>query len=171
MSQAEQHDQVESDQKSGRAWLWPVGVVGMLCVSLSVCAITVVAAVSDPSYAIEDDYYQKAVDWDRDRDLQAASDKLGWNAELTISTDGQIVVTITDAHGQTVDSAAVRATAFHHARRGLAEELTLTPQGNGRYVAMLDQPREGQWQVRLQASLGRDRFLHTEDLYTKSGTP
>lgn len=171
MSRTEQHDRVESDPKGGRSWLWPVGVVGMLCVSLSVCAITVVAALSDPSYAIEDDYYQKAVDWDRDRDLQAASDKLGWNAQLTISTDGQIVVTITDAHGRTVDNASVRATAFHHARRGFAEELSLTPQDKGRYVAMLDQPREGQWQVRLQASLGRYRFLHTEDLFTTSGTP
>ena len=44
--------------------LWPLGVVGMLGVSLSVCAFTVVAATSDKSFAVEDDYYAKAVAWD-----------------------------------------------------------------------------------------------------------
>jgi nitrogen fixation protein FixH len=171
MSHDGHHDPAGGDAVGRRAWLWPLGVVGMLCVSLSVCAITVLAAVNDPSYAIEDDYYQKAMDWDRERAFRIVSDRLGWRATIAITNIGQVAVVLTDAEGRPIDNASVRATAFHHARRGLAEELTLQARGEGRYVATLSHPREGQWQVRLRASLGRDRFLHTEDLFTRNGTP
>lgn len=154
-----------------RAWRWPLAVVGILGVSLTVCAITVVAAVSDPSYAIEDDYYQRAVDWDHERDLQAASDRLGWRADVIVSDDGIITAVMTDANDQPIDNAAVRVTTFHHARRGLAQDLTLQPRGNGRYVGTLAQPRSGQWQVRLRAAVGPDQFFQTQDLFTQATTP
>lgn len=158
--------------RSGRAWVWPVAVVGMLSVSMTVCAITVIAAVSDPSYAIENDYYQKAVDWDQSREIQRASEQLGWECDATLVTDrGVLTITLQDEEGVWITDASVRATVFHHARRGDAQQLVLTSQGDGSYTAVLKRPREGQWQVRLRASRGRDQFVHTQDFVSRKGAP
>ena len=158
--------------KGTRAWLWPVSVVGILGVSMMVCAVTVVAAVGDPSYAIEDDYYQKAVEWDEARRMQDASHGLGWTADVSITTGNRLVsVIMNDTNGKPIEGAAVRATVFHHARRGMAEELVLQHRGGGQYAATLTHPREGQWQVRLSATIGRSRFLHTEDLWSSEVAP
>ncbi len=158
--------------RAGRPWIWPLAVVGMLSVSMTVCAITVIAAVGDPSYAIEDDYYQKAVDWDHSREVEIASGRLGWQADATLTTgDGLLTVTIDDADGAPVTDALVRAMVFHHARRGDAQELVLRAQGNGRYTAVLNRPREGQWQVRIRASRGQDHFVLTQDIFSRGGAP
>jgi nitrogen fixation protein FixH len=167
------NDPIEARPRTGRAWLWPLGVVGALAMSLTVCGITVMAAVSDPSYAIEDDYYQKAVDWDRQRALEAASDALGWEAivdfDLNAST---IAVTLVNDEGVPLEGAIVRAMTFHHARRSEAQDVTFSADGPGRYVAVLDRPREGQWQIRLRATRSGDTFLHTRDVFaTPSSTP
>lgn len=162
-------DPTEAAPRTGRAWLWPLGVVGVLAVSLTVCGITVIAAVSDPGYAIEDDYYEKAVHWDRQRVLEAASDALGWEAGVDFDLNASTVaVTLTDDEGQPIEGAIVRATAFHHARRGLAQDITFSTDGQGRYVAALDRPREGQWQIRIRATRAADTFLHTSDIYATS---
>ena len=155
-----------------RAWVWPLAVVGMLSVSMTVCAITVIAAVGDPSYAIEDDYYQKAVDWDHSREVELASKDLGWRSDATLTTsDGVLTVALNDGDGSPVSAASVRALVFHHARRGDAQDLVLRSQGDGRYTAMLNRPREGQWQVRIRASRGRDRFVRTLDIISKKVAP
>ncbi|MEQ8843691.1 MAG: FixH family protein [Phycisphaerales bacterium] len=154
--------------RTGRSWVWPLAVVGALAVSLTVCAITVVAAVSDPSYAIEDDYYQKAVDWDDRRALQAASDQLGWNANVSIDLAATtLAVAINDDQGQPIEAAIVRATIFHHARRGMAQRVDLRHEGQGCYTATIAQPREGQWQVRLTAQHNSNTFILNEDLYAR----
>ncbi|UYV12069.1 MAG: FixH family protein [Phycisphaera sp.] len=155
---------VQADPKRG-SWRWPVAVVAILCVSLVTCTITVIAATSDPGYAIEDDYYQRAVDWDQSRQAQAESDALGWSAEPTIdSSASRLRLTVRDAQGQPVEGAWVRATVFHHARRGLAEDLKLEAEGNGVYSAPLARPRQGEWQVRLRVVSGRDTFVQTSDI-------
>jgi len=158
--------------RSVRAWVWPLAVVGMLSVSMTVCAITVIAAVSDPSYAIEDDYYQKAVDWDHARGLEIASEELGWHADAMLTTsDGTLAVTLTDADGQPLGDAFVRALVFHHARRGNAQEFVLRSQGDGRYLATLNRPRDGQWQIRINATHGPDLFVRTLDIFSRREAP
>lgn len=158
--------------RSGRAWVWPLAVVGMLSVSIVVCGITVIAAVGDPSYAVEDDYYQKAVDWDRAREIESDSAKLGWHADATLASgDGTLTVTLTDADGNPVGDAFVRVLVFHHARRGDAKQLVLTSQGDGGYQAMLSRPREGQWQVRITATRGGNLFVRTLEIVSRGELP
>jgi len=153
----------------GRAWVWPLGVVGMLCVSLTVCAITVVAAVGDPSYAVEPDYYQRAVDWDKQQAMLATSQALGWNTEFGLDlTSGEIVITLTDSLDRPLEGAVARALVFHHARRNDAQELLLQPSEPGRYAAKVASPREGQWQVRLHVRRGPETYVQTHDFYAVS---
>ncbi|MEQ9097202.1 MAG: FixH family protein [Phycisphaerales bacterium] len=166
------HASATSAPSRNRAWLWPLAVVGMLAISMSVCAITVVAAVSDPSYAIEDDYYQKAVDWDQSRELERASAKLGWRAEPRVLTGNETLsIVLRDADGEPIADASVRALAFHHARRGDARALRLISQGDGLYTAPLTNARAGQWQVRIRAVRGRDQYVSTQDVFSRVDAP
>ncbi|MEL6330049.1 MAG: hypothetical protein AAFR38_10320 [Planctomycetota bacterium] len=56
--------------QSGRRWIFMI--VGLLLLNVSVCAITVVSALRHPAQ-VEPDYYERAINWDRDRALEAAS--------------------------------------------------------------------------------------------------
>lgn len=150
--------------------VWPAFVVGILSVSLVVCAITVVAATSDPSYAVESDYYEKAISWDESARLRAESEALGWMAEVAVTARErgarQLEVRLSLRDGAPADGAAIRALAFHHARRGDAREIGLEPLGGGVYRGALGPGRAGLWQVRLRAERGPDLYLLTRDVRT-----
>jgi len=153
--------------------VWPAFVVGILSVSLTVCAITVVAATSDPSYAVESDYYEKAISWDESARLRAESEALGWSAVVAVTEPEAgaraLEVRLCLADGSPADGAAIRALAFHHARRGEAREIELEPVGGGGggvYRGALGPGRAGLWQVRLRAERGPDLFLLTRDVRT-----
>ena len=94
----------------------------------AVLAVTVVANVallwkanSDPSFAVEPDYYQRAVLWDSTVAQRHRSDALHWRAAVRLAPpeggEATILVTLTTQEGAPVDSADVRAEASHNAGR------------------------------------------------------
>lgn len=150
------------------AWLWPVGVVGILLVSLSVCAITVFAAVSDDSFAIEDDYYARAVAWDDTAAQLEKNEQLGWTATAVVRESGPIEITLLDAAGEPITGALVNATVFHHAARRDALDRQFTEAGDGVYTMTLDSVRSGLWQIRLTAQADGERFTAQLNAWSKA---
>ena len=65
-----------------KGWLWPVLVVGLLLVSVTANLVILFVATNDPSFAVEKDYYTKAVNWDEKRAQDARNLALGWNVDL-----------------------------------------------------------------------------------------
>ena len=64
----------------GRVWAW---VPALLLGGLLGTQLTVLHYVlEDPSFALESDYYRKAVSWDAQRELERASAALGWQGEI-----------------------------------------------------------------------------------------
>lgn len=160
--------------KSGKQW--PMIVVGILGVSLTVCGITFYAAVSDASFALETDYYEKAVEWDETMEARRASAELGWMASCTISGADQhtgkrwLMVSIVGADGGPVELEEIRATAFHHARRGEEREVALRTIRPGVASGELGAGADGLWQVRLRVESAGDVFLDTQDVWSE-GAP
>jgi len=159
--------------ESGR--IWPMIVVGILGVSWVVCGITVYAALSDSSHAIEDDYYERAVSWDETMAARRASEALGWTAEVAVSAADPhtgkrwLTVSIVDASGAPVSLDGAEAVAFHHARRGEARAVTLRSTGTGTAAGELGVGADGLWQVRLRALSGDDVFLDSQDVWSEEG--
>jgi len=156
---------------NGRGWMWPVAVVGIFCVSLSVCAFTIYAATSDASHAVEDDYYARAVAWDDTARQRVRNAELGWRTAADLGeadAEGARTLTLTllDANSVAIEDVHVEAMVFHHARRGDAALRTLEHAGAGVYRAVLPEAREGVWQVRLRAERQGERFTATLDLTT-----
>lgn len=158
-------------KKSLAPILWPLGVVGALGVSLSVCTITVIAATSDKSFAIEDDYYAKAVAWDDTAAQRVRNEELGWNANIAVFESGEIRVELLDAVGQPISDAHLSALAFHHADRRAAVEILLAESHEpGVYRGSVDTPRAGVWQVRARARARGETFTATTDTLTGANT-
>jgi nitrogen fixation protein FixH len=132
---------------------------------------TVWVATTNPSYAVEDDYYQKALHWDQRRAQQRANDELGWSVTLavsgprTASDPASLELVLTDRDGRPVDGAAVSVEAFHNARADRILRAPLGGSGGGRYSSNLAMRRPGVWEFRITATRGETTFTHRETRY------
>ncbi len=147
---------------------WPAAIVGALAVHGVAWLAVVYLATSNPSYAVEEDYYSKALAWDAGRAQDRVNTSLGWRVEIAVepvSAPGrqpEVVATLVDRDGLAVESAAVSLEAFHNARAADVLHADLLPEGGGRYRAALPMRRNGLWELRLSADVGSHHFTHRE---------
>jgi nitrogen fixation protein FixH len=143
---------------------WPLFLAGILLAGVAANVALLVVANGDPSFAVERDYYAKALRWDRTQDELRASRALGWALALAARPSArgpgwtEIEVTLTDRDGAPVPDAVVALEAFHHARAGEIFESVLAPAGPGVYRAELAARRGGSWELRLRATRGDATF-------------
>jgi nitrogen fixation protein FixH len=152
--------------KSG-SW-WPPVIAGALALHVVASLIVVYVATSDPSYAVEEDYYQKSVAWDERRAQERANEDLGWSLVFNVEPPDRpgeqprLQVEILDGGGQPLTEAIVAIEAFHNARADDILRDTLTEAGNGVYRASLPMHSNGRWELRFIVDRGSDHFTHTE---------
>lgn len=156
-----------------RALAWPIGIAVILAVSVAANVFMFRLANGDPSFAVEPDYYRKAVHWDDELAQRRHNVELGWRttAALTPAGDGgaELRVWLTDSTGAPLDGATVRAQAFAVGRAADVSNLTLVASAHpagGSYAARLPAARAGRWELRLEATRGADRFTAVERLET-----
>lgn len=147
-----------------RAWAWPAGLIALLAVSGGVNLAMAVIASRDPSFAVEADYYAKAVAWDATMAQDARNAALGWTAAARLEPEGQgsrLTVAIRDRAGRGLDGLGVRVEAFHNARAARRLVTGLTGRGTGGYDAVLSATRPGIWEVRVEATAPGRRYTAT----------
>jgi nitrogen fixation protein FixH len=144
------------------AW-WPIGIVTVLATTVAANIWVMRIASSDPSFAIEPDYYRKAIAWDSTL-AQARQDSiLGWRLtpELRVvaaTGRARLSAILTDSTGAPISGAVVKVSALPVARANEVHELTLAAAGAGEYAAQLDSRREGRWELRFDVRAGSTRF-------------
>lgn len=147
---------------TGAKW-WPAALVAVLAITIVTNVAVLWKANHDPSFAVEPDYYQRAVQWDSTVARRARSDALHWRAVVRLAPPegGQatIHVTLTAADGSPVDSADVRAEASHNAHGATVYPLHLVASGPGLYAALIPSTAQGLWRVDLTAARGDDHFV------------
>lgn len=156
-----------------KGWQWPWIVGGLMAVVVGANLILMYVAISDPSFAVEEDYYQKGLAWDDKRAQDRTNDELGWSLELDVaaerSADGTIGLTssLTDRDGRPISDAKIHLEAFHSARAASIQRRDLTRDGDGRYSTSLLMRRPGLWEFRFEVSRGGQQFTHTivEELF------
>jgi nitrogen fixation protein FixH len=142
-------------------WAW---VPALLLVSLVGTQLIVLAGVlEDPSFAIEKDYYQQAVDWDAHQARQRRSRTLGWQATAVagpLATSGltRLSVQLRDAAGEALVGAQLSMLAFANTRSAQGVREVLRETTPGLYEASLGRARSGLWEVRLNAVRGSDVY-------------
>ncbi len=149
-----------SIRSSGALWAWlPVLLLGSMLAGLG--TLTYIA-VDDPHFALEPNYYDKAVHWDQARAAERRSDQTGLSVELAplLASRGvaEVRLELRDRAGQPVPGASVSIEAFPNAYANHVERLTLREVGAGQYVAELRGAVVGLWELRVTALRGAERF-------------
>jgi nitrogen fixation protein FixH len=140
---------------------WPIGMGAVLALTVAANIVVYRVANDDPAFAIEPDYYRKAVAWDSTLARRAESAALGWQVSPALSAAGDaltLTTTVVDAAGAPLPGAAVTAEAFAIARSQHPETVTLREIAPGRYAATLRPGRAGVWEVRTQVTRDGQRF-------------
>jgi nitrogen fixation protein FixH len=141
---------------------WPIGIALLLTVFVTVNLMMMRVAGADPSFAVEPDYYRKAVEFDSTMAIDRRSAALGWTATsaITRGPDGStLTVTLVDGAGQPVRGASVAGSVRFVARANDVHEVSLREPAPGRYSAPVDARHAGQWEVRIDAKRGASRFV------------
>jgi nitrogen fixation protein FixH len=142
--------------------MWPIGVAAILAATVGANIWVMVVANGDPSFAIEKDYYRRAIDWDATMAQERHNAALGWRLTPEVGAifaDGAtLVVTLTDSAGAPLRDATMRVAAAHNARAGDVLEVTLPPRAGAGYAATLPMHRPGQWELRFEVTRGGERF-------------
>lgn len=149
---------------SGR--LWPWAVAGVLAVTMAGNIWVMRLAGADTSFAVEPDYYRKAVAWDSTMAQAARNTELDWRlgARLGAPSAGglaTLAVTLHTAAGAPISDAVIRVEATHNADANRILAAELLPAGDGTYHATLPATRRGLWELRLEALRGPERFTVT----------
>jgi nitrogen fixation protein FixH len=146
-----------ADQKAGRraAWFWGSFVVGFLGLQVIIGIVAFFLATGDPSVAVVPNYYQKALDFDKQQAIELASSKLSWDAKVEISeiktVEGyrDVDVRLLDRDGQPVKNLDGNLKLYHHARAADVQAVELEAVGDGNYRGRAKMPREGLWQIEM----------------------
>ena len=152
---------------------WPGFILALLGGQILVLIVMVYFAAMDGSFAVEPDYYQKALNWDKEVAQLRENERLNWSLQIDVGDEagvlGERVVTCTlrDREGKSLDGAVIQLLAFPHARGVERTTATLEPRGNGAYETTLRLSRKGLWEFRLRAQRGPETFSYTEqrDVY------
>lgn len=150
--------------RSGRHW--PLILVGILLLAAIANGILVYRATHDPSFAVEPDYYRKALAWDERRAEARRGDALGWALEAELAAGeptpavSELRVRLRDRTGRPLPDAAIEVAALHKARaaRILRARLEADPAEPGLYRASLPARRRGLWELELRVARGGDRL-------------
>lgn len=150
-----------------RGLQWPIGIALVLILSAGSNIWVALIAAHDEAFAVEPDYYQKAVHFDDEMALRAGSAKLGWRVIPTLALgvpgqSGSLDATVTDSSGTPITGATVQVLAMHNARASHQLTATLLDAGEGRYRAPLDAVRPGEWELRFLVTRGTVRFAVRE---------
>ena len=143
--------------------IWPGMIFVLIGINVCVVATTVYFAHADRSFAVERDYYQKAVAWNQNAQQIQRNHELGWHPALTIepgavATHRVLVVRVTDADGQPIEQALVSLSAFPSVRASQRQELILLEHASGEYRAMLSSAMNGLWEFRFVIRRGDEVF-------------
>jgi len=166
MSATELHRVAPGSAPRRRGWGWPLLIGGLLVGGAGANVGLMLVANSDPGFAVEPDYYQKALHWDETMAQEARNASLGWSVAVSFdrsSRPGQVMIAarVSDGGGRPVEGARVDIEAFHSARANRVLAATLAAGPGGRYAAALPLDRPGLWELRLRVAQGEQTFTQT----------
>ena len=145
----------------GRLWPWMLG--GLLLFGVGVNVGFLLVATGDPSFAVEEDYYGRALRWDETTREAAHNAELGWRVDVRPSPSAKgpgwtdLSLSVLDRAGTPVTGGRVSAEAFHHARAGDRLRVDFAPSGDA-YAATLPTRRAGLWELRVRVERGAETF-------------
>lgn len=161
----------ETPEHQPGAWRWPLIVVTLLAGHLTICCVTIYLATSDPSFAVEPDYYNKALHWDEFNRQRYANAALGWKLDYQVDKQADVLrqrslrCTLVDQAGQPIRDAAISLVAFPHRYGTRRQTVELTATDEGDYAATLRFGTLGLWEFRFTVKRAGQTFTYTDQRF------
>ena len=142
---------------------WPIGITAILGATVAANLVMMRVANNDPAFAVEPDYYRKAVFFDSTMAQTRRNRDLGWTAQTVADSivpgrPTRLRVVLRDEIAQPVLGAQVAATVLFNARANDLTTATLRDEGAGVYTATLPINTPGEWEVRVNATRDTSHF-------------
>ncbi len=155
-----------------KQYRWPFYLGGLLVMSVVAQGILVFVATRPDAPRPLPDYYQKSLAWDLDAAVLDASRQLGWAVQVLLPAGvpheagmpRPVDVVVVDRDGVGVRGLVGQLQAVRPAdgRLNNLGPLTEIPHLPGTYRALLRLDQAGLWEVRVDARLGTQRFVHSQ---------
>ncbi|HET9954413.1 MAG TPA: FixH family protein [Polyangiaceae bacterium] len=145
--------------KRGLFWaLFPVGLLGSMVTGLLVMASI---ASRDPSFALEQDYYAKAVHYDDEVAQRGRNQALGWRANAEEVQPSRVILSLSDGQGTPIAGAVLRVEAIENAHASRRHSAAVTALDGGRYQLEMPNGARGIWELRISANRGTELFTQS----------
>lgn len=145
---------------------WPIGI-GMVVLSfVTLDGALIFTAFRDKATAPEDNYYEKAVQYDRLKTSTIRMNEAGWTAEVAVADvplqgmPRRVDLIVRDRIGGPVSGLQGTLTAVRPADARLSNSgaFVPVPGEEGRYRLLLKMPARGLWEFQLDARKGADAY-------------
>jgi hypothetical protein len=157
------------------AGIWPWVPAGLLASMLAGLGSMALIAIRDPGFALERDYYAKAVHYDREIEQRAQNARLGWSAVSTVGAAVRGSTTRLDvqvrARSGLVSGARVSVQALRNASASTVLVAHCEESAPGRYHAELPLAHAGLWEFRFVVERGAERFTEVVRHDVMDGAP
>lgn len=150
-----------------RSYRWPTIIVALLAGHVVLMMWAVFKATADPNFVVIPNYYDKAVNWDKEQARRAASEKLGWRAEVVVDAKADalnrrnVTVNLVDATGAAVSVESIQLDGYHDADPSHPFTLKLTRSAPGVFTTQLPAIHGGFCQFNIEAKLGSLEFVQS----------
>jgi len=144
--------------------IWPTLIVAALFGNVALGFVLIRVAKGDEHFAVEPDYYRKAVAWDSTMAQAVRNTALGWQLTPRLGAvqpdqDAILVLDVQDAAGLAVVGAVITIEAMPVAYAGEVLRTVMLPATEaGRYRAAMAMARTGLWELRIDVVRGTERF-------------
>ena len=143
-------------------------IVGLLSLHVAAVLVMVWVATRDRSFAVEPDYYQKALHWDDSQQQERDNQRLAWQVTIDIDPqksdlgDQNVICRLSDKAGRPLEEAFIDLVAFSHARGNQRLTTIFAEDAPGRYRGFLRFRRPGLWEFRMVIHHGHDVFTYNQ---------
>ncbi len=145
------------DQTRKSNWI-PWAFVGGMLLVVIVNAVMVTFALNSYSGLAVDRPYERGVRYNDVLAAQKGQDALGWRVSVNVEA-GNLVLRIQDRDGQPLEQVGITGRLERPVSNAAPLPLFFTADGAGRFVAPLNTPQPGQWDVKAALRHGDDQYL------------
>ena len=149
--------------KSPYFWFTLVGLI--VCVDFAAFGYLIARSSNDPTFAVEENYYEKAMDWDSHMAQERRNAELGWIVEArvddSVGNEGVLTITVTDRDSDPIGGARVQIEAFANIRASEKHEMSGVTDERGVCAVRVADVIGGLWEARVKVMTDSEHvFTH-----------
>ena len=131
--------------------LWTTIILMFFSIQAIIWTVAISITANDSSHAVVAGYDEQALSWDEVKKARQLSDHLGWLAQISVDSTGDIrgnrglTVQVKDRDGNSIPNANVQLRAFHRGAAGEPQLVAFDEIGPGVYASTIRVNRFGKW--------------------------